>query len=195
LRRRFPFIVPILLALAVLFLGSLLLGRNAPRPYTNNQGKNLVGQNIRGTNPYNRLNNVMSTPGIFTTPSPGTRITGIGQQLNQKYNFNMSKARNITNQLGNIVGLNQINTIVNGDTAIIGYSPSPNAVNANNTRNTIINRVKQMDGSIKNVIVSDSADLSNRIRTLVDKINKNHPVTDINNDFNQLMQNLRTIGK
>ena len=194
MRRRFPIIVPVLILLAALFFGGNLLGRNTQRQDrndTNQQTRNFVGINLPGTSPDSNITR-RNTTGIGATP--GTGNNGTGQQIRQQVGFDRQKADNIRNRLGNIDGIRQINAIVNGNTALIGYSPSGNVTNANSTRRMITDRVKQLDNTITNVVVSDSADFSTRIRRLVDNINSNKPLDDLNTEFNQLMQNIRSGG-
>ena len=194
MRRRFPIIVPVLILMAALFFGGNWLSRNAQRQDRNNttpQGRNFIGQNLPGTIPDYSLNRV-NPKGIRTTP--GTGFNGTGQQIRQQTGFDRQKAESIRNQLGDIDGIRQINTIVNGNTAVIGYSPSGKTTNANTIRNMITDRVKQMDNTITNVIVGDSEDFSSRMRRLMDNINNSKPLKDLNNEYNQLIQNIRSGG-
>lgn len=194
MRRRFPIIVLTLILMAASFLGGNLLGRNAQRQGQNGsnlQARNYIGLSLPGASPNSGLNKGNVT-GIGATPGAG--LNGTGQQIRQQVGFDRQKADNIRNRLGNIDGIRQINAVVNGNTALIGYIPSGKAANANTTRNMITDRVKQFDNTITNVIVSDSADFSSRIRRLVDNINSNKPMNDLNNEFNQLIQNIRSGG-
>ncbi len=214
MRRRFPIIVSALFGiglLAVLFLGSNLLGRNNQQPGQNGttqQGRNMIGGNMQGANPSagpNRTNmpgdnrddrlgkNQPGTQGIYTTPSPdmNMRLNRVGNQISQQTGFDRQKADNIRNRLGNIDGIGQINAVVNGNTALVGYSLSKTAKDANNIKNMITNRVKQIDNTITNVVVSDSADITSGIERLSNSIRNNNPVNDLNNEFNQIIQRIK----
>lgn len=218
LKRRFPIIVPVLLGiglLAVLFLGSNMLGRNNQRlgqNGTTQQGRNLIGENMQGANPDtgpnggNMLggnrdagsgNNPPDATGIGATPGPDNNmgLNRMGQQFQQQTGFNGQKADNIRSQLGNIDGVRQINTVVNGNTALVSYSPTDTTRDANATRNMITDRIKQIDNTITNVVVSNSRDISTRIDRLADNIRNNRPMNELNNEFNQLMQNIRPAGQ
>lgn len=192
MRRRFPIIVPVVVLFAALLLGGSLLGRNWQRTGqngTNQQARNYIGLNLPGTSPgpYMGKGNRISV-----SPSPGTGYNGTGQQIQQQTGFDRTKADNLRSRLGDIDGIRQINAIVNGNTALIGYTPSGKAANANSTRQMITDRVKQLDSTITNVVVSDSADFSSRISRLVNNINNSKPMDDLNREFNQLMQNIKT---
>lgn len=182
MKRRFPLIISGLIGislLAILFLGNNMLGRNNQRPDQNNttqQGRNLIGENARG-----------ATPG----PGNNTGLNRIGQQIQQQTGFDGQKAGNILTRLGNIDGVSKINTVVSGNTALVGYNATVPATDANTTRKMITDRVKQIDNTITNVVVSDSADISSRIGRLSDNIKNKSPMNDLNKEFNQLIQSIR----
>jgi|AGTN01.3.fsa_nt_gi Sporulation lipoprotein YhcN/YlaJ (Spore_YhcN_YlaJ). len=192
LRRRFPIIVPVVILFAALLLGGSLLGRNWQRTGqngANRQARNYIGLNLPGTSPGPLIGRGNR---ISVTPTPGAGYNGTGRQIQQQTGFDRTKADNLRNRLGSIDGIRQINAIVNGNTALIGYTPSGKASNANSARQMITDRVKQLDNTITNVVVSDSADFSSRISRLVDKINSNKSLDDLTREFNQLMQNIKT---
>ena len=205
MRRRFPIIIPLIIGvcvLAFLFIGSNMMGRK-PQLDRNQIGQNLQhpnpdagpnGGNILGGN--RNAGTGINTPnikGIGGTPGPSNNVelNRMGQQIG----FDGQRAGNIRNQLGTIDGVGQINTVVNDNTALVGYSPTGITQNANATKNAISNRVKQIDKTITNVIVSDSKDFSSRISRLADNIKNNRMTTDLNNEFNQLIKSVRPGGK
>lgn len=184
MRRRFSIIVPALVLVAALFLGFSLLGRNTLRQGqsgTNQPARNFVGFNLPGTRP-----NII--------PSPGPTNNGTGQQIKYEVVFDRVKANNIKNRLGTIDGVKQINTIVYGSTVLVGYTPSGKTINANTTKKMITDRVKQLDSTITNVIVSDSAVFSSKIRQLVNKINSGRPLDGLNTEYNRLVKNIMSGG-
>ncbi|MCX7749052.1 MAG: YhcN/YlaJ family sporulation lipoprotein [Clostridia bacterium] len=208
MKRRFPIIIPIFVGiglLAFLFFSSNMFGRNNQRPGqygTTQQGRNLIGENMQGTNPNTgikgdnlgtELGNPPNEANLETTPGPSNNAGFT--KVDHPRGFDVKKAENIRNQLGNIEGVRQINTVVNGDTVLIGYSPTDTTRDTNAARNAITDRVKQFDKSIKSVIVSDSTDISSRIGGLEDKIKNNRITNDLNLEFNQLMRSIRPAGQ
>jgi len=132
-------------------------------------------------------------PGSPNTPNWGS-ITGRNQStrqiMPQPVGFDWQKADNIKRQLGNFGGIHQINTVVNGNTAIVGYRPTAGSGNQNAVKNDIVNKVKQVDGSIIHVIVTDSADLSAKIGQLSNDIKKGMPISETTGRFNQLIRSI-----
>lgn len=156
-------------------------------------------------------NNTPDAVGIGATPGPGstgnntgfntgkgtgyntgtnTGMDRTGQQIRQQTSFNRQKADTLRNRLNGIYGIGQINTVVNGNTALVGYSRSISPMDGNTAVNMITNRVRQIDKTITNVIISDSADVSSRIRSLQDNIRDNRSENDLTNEFNQLIQSV-----
>ena len=172
--RRRSVIIPVLIGVAV--LGALFLGRNM----------------LGGSMPF-AGQNLGQPRGISTTPSP--KLNRPGLQIRQQIGFDSKKADNISRQLGSVDGIRQINTVVNGSTALISYSPTGKGTNLNTTKNMIANKVKQMDNTITDVIVSDSADFSSKVKRLVDNIKNNMPANNLNDEFNRLIQNIKSGGR
>lgn len=188
MRRRFSVIIPVLIgviAVAALFFSSNFRVRNTPyrSPGTGPTAGPNVGINVGPNAPQLR--------GIVTTPMPNLNRT---QQYRQLSTFDKQRADYIRNQLGSINGIGQVNTIVNGNTALIGYSPKK-GMNTQATKDMITSRVKQMNKNITNVVVSDTANFSSEIKQLVDKIKTNMPANDLNDKFNKLIQNIKSGGR
>lgn len=103
---------------------------------------------------------------------------------------NKEKSDYIHGQLNKMTELNQVGVIVTGNTALVGYSPSKTAKDVNTTKSMIANKVKQIDPSIKNVVVSESADIMAKISKLTGDIANNRPGNEIGNEVNQLLQKI-----
>lgn len=192
-KRRFPVIIPVLLGvclLSILFFSTSMSGRNINRPGrygTTQQGRNLAGESIRGATPNASL--------LGATPAPGPAKISRLNKTPMPITFDGQKADNIRKGLGKVDGADQINTVVNGNTALIGYTPASKVRDATAVRNTITSRVRQIDSSITNVVVSDSRDISARISRLADGIKSNQPLNDLNAEFTRLVQSIRAAGK
>lgn len=132
-------------------------------------------------------------PGSPNAPNWGS-ITGRNQStrqiMPQPVGFDWQRAENIKRQLGNFGGIHQINTVVNGNTALVGYRPTAGSGNQNAVRNDIVNRVKQIDGSIIHVMVTESADLSTKIGQLSNDIRKGRPISETTSRFNELIRSM-----
>lgn len=192
----------IILAVSALVLGIWAMGRyNTPRN-TTPQGRNMIGQNMQSTLPYS------GTP--TTISNVTTNQTTIGQTLNtipqgtiepmrqratqasQLSTFDAQKATNIEKQLGSITGINNVNTIVNGNTALVSYSHKGNTSSASLMRKTVADKVKSTDKSITNVVVSDAVDFQTRISRLASDIKRNTKGKDFGTEFNNIVQSIKT---
>ncbi|MCX7923082.1 MAG: YhcN/YlaJ family sporulation lipoprotein [Clostridia bacterium] len=214
MRRRFPVVFLLILGiglLSILFLNNNNINRNAQRlgqNGTTQNGRNLAGENIQGVNPGTDPNggnmlggnrdsgsgiNPPDAGNINATPNPGNNngTNRDGQQIQNQMGFEGQKAGNIRDRIGNIDGASRINAVVNGNTALVGYTPTNNAKDANSIRNDITNRIKQIDNSITNVLVSDRNDISSGIERLANNIRNNGAAQELNNDFNKLVQSIR----
>lgn len=195
--------VAIILAASALVFGIWAMGRYTTTRYsTNQQGRNLVGQNMQSTLPYG------GTPTTISNVS--TNQTTIGQTLNtipqgtiapmrqgttqasQLSTFDAVKATNIEKQLGSITGINNVNAIVNGNTALVSYSHKGNTSSASLMRKTVTDKVKGADKTITNVVVSDAADFQTRISKLASDIKRNTKGKDFSTDFNNIIQSIKT---
>jgi hypothetical protein len=164
------------------------------------QGQNLVRQNMQATpnaSPVrNLINTVLPSPSPLTTPVPSPGIAKLDMKLSPELALDRQRAENLKNKLYSDMGnnLKLTNVIVNNDTAIIGYTA--NGVKGTGpTQNTISDKVKQLDRSIKNCIVTDSKDAINKINQLQNDINNNKPAKEITDKFNQLANSIKAAGR
>jgi hypothetical protein len=166
------------------------------------QKGNMMGGNLQGRAPISGTNSGVTpgaTPGGKTgiIPTPGVGILGKKnmEPLSRQLSLSLQKADNILSRLGKIDGANQINAVVKGNTCIIGYTPAVMTKNGNNTKSMIVSKVKQIDGTITNVVVSDSANISARVKKLSDSIKANKAVSEVETEFNKLLQTIKPSGK
>lgn len=112
----------------------------------------------------------------------------------QPMGFNSKKADNICSQLDKINGVDNVNAVVTGNTALVGYDAANNNSDIGTTKNMISDRVKQMDNTITNVVITDSKDISTRIGNLAGHIKGKKPSAQLNNEFNRIMQSINPAG-
>ena len=193
----------IILVASALVFGIWAMGRYTTTRYsTNQQGRNFIGQNMQSTLPYG------GTPTTISNAS--TSQTTIGQTLNtipqgtiepmrqrttqasQLSTFDAQKATNIEKQLGSITGINNVNAIVNGNTALVSYNHKGNTSNASLMRKTVTDKVKGADKTITNVVVSDAMDFQTRISKLASDIKRNTKGKDFSTEFNNILQSIKT---
>lgn len=86
-------------------------------------------------------------------------MTGMGMDMTGM----KQKARRIESELEKIPGMNDINVVISGDTAIVGCTTNQD-MSAMKSR--IVNRVKQLDPSVKKVAVTNARDTLMEIRKL-----------------------------
>jgi len=157
--------IPIVLGvLALIFIVQGMVSRNAPNINPNN------------------INGISAAP-----------ITGINQKVSyiEKTNgFDREKSDAIKRKLNDINGIKDINAIVRGNTALVGYRTDDNLPNRAVIKESITSRIRNMDNTITNVIISDSEDFFNEIKTLAGRIATNPTASDLTNDFNNLIENI-----
>lgn len=160
------------------------MGLESPAPTTNldNAGKNMsneIGRNLKndmtgimdGNNPAG--NQTQITP---TTPTAGPQGNSNTEQ----------RSMNIKNQLQGMNEIENVNTLVSGNTCIVSYSPSKNMKDKNATKQMVIDKVKQVDPTITNVIVSESMDVGNDISRIMNDIASGKPVNEVNQEILKL---------
>lgn len=105
------------------------------------------------------------------------------------------KAETIKTSLEKLSEIEKANVIVVGNTAIVGCKISKEAKDINDTKNMVADRVKGLDKSIKNVAVSDSADIMSRINKLSSNITKSKDINEINNEVNKIIEKSKILVK
>lgn len=104
--------------------------------------------------------------------------------------YDREKSEKIKSQLEKMQEIKSPNVIVTGDTAIVGCRPSNEQTDVSGAKNAVINKVKQTDPSIKNVLVSTSEDVLARIGTIINNLAGNRPAQDISEQLAKLMQDI-----
>jgi hypothetical protein len=187
------------------------IGMNGPSPMPSPNARNIVGNNNKGLG--NTSPNIMN---IGAQPSPTTDniqnirkgIINNANNINnnagtnnvkldniaQQTGYNSEKADSICNKLDNVGGIDNVNAVVCGNTALVGYDSANKNADIGATKSLICDRVKQMDNTITNVVVTDSKDLSSRIGNLAGNIKSKKSTTDLNNEFNRIMQSINPAG-
>lgn len=142
----------------------------------NNAGDNRYGNTLMGGNTgYNDgarmgLNDGMT--GGRNRTNPGTNLSAEPPDMNngvtgtQMSAADRQKADNIKRQIMNMPGVKSADVIVMGDTALCGVNTDGNA-SLSQLRNSISQKVKQMDGTIKNVAVSNESGILTEIRNML----------------------------
>jgi len=149
----------------------------------NNNDNDMRGAMPRGTNPDNNGGNLLNlpnrSPGLndrdYTSPQPMTMADN-------------RKAQNIKRQLSTLKETNKVNCLVAGNTALVGYSATNASKGEDATKDMIIKKVKAIDPSINNVIVSESADFMQKLGQLSGDVINRKPMEQIGKEFNDLMQ-------
>lgn len=121
----------------------------------------------------------------------GRNETGLdGQTPMQQGSFDKERADKIINQLEKIDGIDEVSAVVNGNTAVVVYTPTDAGNASNETDNMIQEKVKDIDNAITKVEVSRSAGAMSKIKELTDSISKSKPVEELNNMFEDLMRTI-----
>jgi spore cortex protein len=120
----------------------------------------------------------MVSPAAPVMPTPGL------QGLNEM----KQKSDNITKQLDAMPEIDKVNVLVTGDTCLVGYSPANAQGDPNARKNMVIEKVKQIDPTLNNVVVSESQDVMNRINQLINDMANNKSMDEINREVMQLIK-------
>ncbi|HOV26090.1 MAG TPA: YhcN/YlaJ family sporulation lipoprotein [Pseudobacteroides sp.] len=210
MRRRFPLILPVLLGvglLGILLASSSILGRNTNRTAKNNttqQLRNLTGTDMYGPSPSPRPDAINIIPDYQKTRTGNNNTNNISNNINnitnvrfngtgEQLGYNTQRADNICKQIDSINGIENVNVVVVGNTALIGYASTNKHANMASTKNAISTKVKQIDNSITNVVIADSKDISKRIADLANNIKNNKPKNQLDSEFNQIMKSLNPL--
>lgn len=191
------------LSFSIVFLSACATqGRYDPQntpERTRYQGQNITGGRGR-TMDYGDNMRLGVNPGadrIGTTPQMGTNM-GLNMNNAQSPAAPMAddrmKADNIRSKLEAMPGISKVNVIVMGNTAVVGCSRQAGTSSANSAEKMVADRVKQIDPSITNVYVTESADLGNRISRLYRDMVNNRPMNEIRDDFTKIINSITPTG-
>ena len=129
--------------------------------------------------------NINETPGV----NNGRNTNGLDRETPvQQTNFDKERADKITTQLEKVEGVDEVSVVVNGNTAVVVYTPTDPDKASNETDNMVVEKVKDIDNGITKVEVSRSAAAMTKIRKLIDDIGKNKPMEELNDMFEDLMR-------
>jgi YhcN/YlaJ family sporulation lipoprotein len=168
----------------------------------NMQGNNGPAGNLQGVDPTRNRLDQMGNPigdqrgnlqGNQQGNQQGNLLGGTQQDVQQQRTGDMQKAENIRKDLNRMREINNASVVVRGDTALVGYKPSPNCQDFNANRRVITDRVRQIDNSIANIRVSESADMMNRIDRLSKDMGTNRDMNPLVDEFNRLFRGINPI--
>lgn len=156
-----------------------------------------IGANPMNTPMDDRLGNQM---GNQMDNQMGTQVNPLDQT--PQMNKDTQKQDMIRNGIKNIPGVADVSVAVDGNSCLVGYRPSNTGGDANATKTEISKKVKELDKTITNVKVSESADIMSRIKKLstdftnnitnsITNGNNNSPMNEISNSFNKLMNEIK----
>ena len=147
---------------------------NTPMPRNGIMNGNLNG-NVNGN-----LNNTAPLPGTMGT-TPGANAGNVNDMR--------SKSQNIERQVETLTNVKDANVMVVGNTALVACSPNTTAVDTNAMRTDITQKVKSIDPSITNVVVTESADMMTNINQMFSNMN-NKSMNQITQDFNNMLRQI-----
>mgnify|MGYP001455418136 FL=1 len=158
--------------------GTDMTGTNRPNTTGNGMTNNMTGNNTG-------LNNMTgNNAGLNNTTGNGT--------ANRLAGNDSRRAALIERQLENRNGIGDCEVLVNGDTALIGVKNiTGNTANMSALRSSIERKVKQIDSSIRKVMVTDSDDILTRMGRLGTAGNNNGMATNFADEFNDLIERVR----
>lgn len=169
----------------------------SPMRYSNNGYQRLdntrlnnVGRTITTPIPRNgivngdgdaNLNNTAPLPGTIAGATPGAYTDNV--------NGMRSKSQNIEKQVKNLTNVKDANVMVVGNTALVACNPNTTAVDTNALRTSITQKVKSVDPSITNVVVTESADMMTNVKQMFSNMN-NKSMNQITQDFNNMLKQI-----
>lgn len=146
----------------------------------------------------NGAQNNMQQEGTIFSGQEGM-IPGPGQDgvnpMNYEGNYqpmtmDKEKSSKIEEQLKNINGVENINVMVNGNTALVGYKPSGAAGDPTATKAEIVKKVKEIDKSITEVRVSEAPDIMSKMKKLSTDLTNNKAVDNISSEFDKIFKDI-----
>lgn len=165
-------------------------GQYGGRQLQNTQTQGLVRNNMVNTTTQLRQGNQTGIPNPGTTlgNNPGPNL-GMNQEYTPQLQStpNRQKTDDIKRQLMKLNGVDNANVIVVGNTALVGCKLKNGTANSTAVRNSITNKIKEMDKTITNVTISESPNIMNRINMLGTDIG-NKPAGTFMDEFNKLLK-------
>jgi hypothetical protein len=169
-------------------------GNNMTGTDGNNTAQNgLYGGNMMGNNRWSiaRDGTVSNSPGNTAGLNNRTGNDMFGNTVDRLGGNNSQRASLIERQLENSGGIGDCVVLVNGDTALVGLrNTTGNAANMTGLRSNIERRVRQIDSSVRNVIVTDSQDVLTRMGRLGTAGNYNGMTANFADEFNDLIDRI-----
>lgn len=169
------------------------------------RGTGIIDREIRNDMPYSdtgyqRIHNTGLNNRVnrFATPVPGNVKTGItplpgltpGPDTNNITMTDMqNKSLNIERQLESLANVKDASVMVVGNTALVACSPASTGVDMNTLRNSITEKVKSIDPSITNVVITESANVRTSIQQLFNNMG-NKSINQITQEFNRLIRDI-----
>lgn len=147
-------------------------GMTSPVPRAQNVNPGVQNNRLPRDNRANLLNSNMNTSPQSVLP--------------MQNNADANTAKAIETQLRKMPQVDNANCVVNGDTAVVGYTPSKNVGDVNATKKAIIDRVKKLYPTVKNVSVSEDANVLTEIKRIADDITKNKSLDKVGKDIKDL---------
>jgi YhcN/YlaJ family sporulation lipoprotein len=136
---------------------------------------------------------------------PGTGMTG-RDYMGNNTSLNMTtgtgstttngdgiKAQRIKSELQKMNEIGEVNVLVSGKTALVGYKTKGTAgtnMNTSTLKNMIIGTVKKTDPTITSVAASENVDIVSKIKRLSDDIMNNRAAGDIPGQIKQLFNSM-----
>jgi YhcN/YlaJ family sporulation lipoprotein len=142
-------------------------------------GENLIGPGMGMTGRDYMGNNTSLN---MTTGTGSTTTDGDG-----------IKAQRIKSELQKMTEIGEVNVLVSGKTALVGYKTKGTAgtnMNTSTLKNMIIGTVKKTDPTITSVAASENVDIVSKIKRLSDDIMNNRAAGDIPGQIKQLFNSM-----
>ena len=170
-------------------------GNNLMGMDRNNTGQNgIFGGNTTGTNRWSiaRDGTISNTPGntIGSNSTTGNGMPGTGI-ANRIGGNDSRRASLIESQLKKTGGIGDCVVLVNGDTAVVGLrNNGAGSANMSRLRASIEKRVKQIDSSVRKVMVTDSQDMLTRMSRLGTVGDSKGMANNFMDEFDDLINNI-----
>lgn len=121
--------------------------------------------------------------------------TGMGNE-NMNGNQMDNKSEMIADKLVEMQGVDDATVVISGNTAMVGVDIS-GTMEGNMTdkvKNDIKSKVRETDSNIKQVMVSASPDIFNRLDNIAQKINQGDAIEGFRDEINEIMKRMTPNG-
>lgn len=104
----------------------------------------------------------------------------------------MRRSKDIATKLSELDKVNNANVLITGNTALVGIDIPKDSSDENTKKikDEVVNKVKDLDNGIDNVVVTADADLITRMKNLGTDIESGKPISGLGNEIEEIIKRI-----